>query len=117
MTIDEAIAQEREVAEKHRNNIVPKERYHNMPWIDKSNELSMRSAEEHEQLADWLEDYKQIKMLIPIEHALKAEYNKALDDIVTKVKEIVGMDWEWDFCFIEQIAEQLKAGGENEYNI
>ena len=44
-------------------------------------------------------------------------YNKALDDIVIKVKEIVGMDWEWDFYFIEQIAEQLKAGGMNEYNI
>ena len=27
------------------------------------------------------------------------------------------MDWEWDYCFIEQIAEQLKAGGMNEYNI
>ena len=117
MTIDEAISRIREVAEKHRNNIVPKERYHNMPWIDKNNEVSMKSAEEHEQLAEWLEDYKQIKMLIPIEQALKAEYNKALDDIVTIIKERVGMDWEWDFCFIEQIAEQLKAGGMNEYNI
>ena len=39
-------------------------------------------------------------------------YNKALDDIVTIIKERVGMDWEWDFCFIEQIAdwlEELKA--------
>lgn len=44
-------------------------------------------------------------------------YNKALDDIVTIIKERVGMDWEWDFYFIEQIAEQLKAGGMNEYNI
>ena len=44
-------------------------------------------------------------------------YNKALDDIVTIIKERVGMDWEWDFCFIEQIAEQLKAGEMNEYNI
>ena len=66
--------------------------------------------EYQEQLAEWLEDYKRIKMLIPIEQALKAEYNKALDDIVTIIKERVGMDWEWDFCFIEQIAEQLKAG-------
>ena len=37
-------------------------------------------------------------------------YNKALDDIVTIIKERVGMDWEWDFYFIEQIAKQLKAG-------
>lgn len=44
-------------------------------------------------------------------------YNKALDDIVTIIKERVGMDWEWDFCFIEQIAEQLKAGVNNEDKI
>ena len=41
-------------------------------------------------------------------------YNKALDDIVTIIKERVGMDWEWAFCFIEQIAEQLKEGEEND---
>ena len=124
MTIDEAISRIREVAEKHRNNIVPKERYHNMPWIDKSNEVSMRSAEEHEQLAEWLEELKrrreydgEIIGSDTLNNEYNQGYNKALDDIVTKVKEIVGMDWEWDFCFIEQIAEQLKAGGMNEDNI
>ena len=69
---------------------------------------SQPTAYDVDKLAEWLEDYKQIKMLIPIEQALKAEYNKALDDIVTIIKERVGMDWEWDFIFIEQIAEQLK---------
>lgn len=44
-------------------------------------------------------------------------YNKALDDIVIKVKEIVGYDWDWDYYFIGEIAEQLKAGVMNEYNI
>ena len=117
MTIDEAIARERQVAEKHRNDIVPKEDYHNMPWISENNEASTRSAEYHEQLAEWLELlkwYEQGMEDIPCESGVLpkdvywAGYNKALDDIVTKVKEIVGMDWEWDFCFIEQIAEQLK---------
>ena len=123
MTIDEAIARIREVAEKHRNNIVPKERYHNMPWIDKSNEVNMRSAEEHEQLAEWLEELKAYREIGTVEGYKSAiecyteeytrrksneQYNKALDDIVTIIKERVGMDWEWDFCFIEQIAEQLK---------
>ena len=124
MTIDEAIAQEREVAEKHRNNIVPKERYHNMPWIDKNNEVSMKSAEEHEQLAEWLEELKRRREYDgeiigsgTLNNAYNQGYNKALDDIVTKVKEIVGMDWEWDFCFIEQIAEQLKEGRENDKSI
>ena len=124
MTIDKAIARIREVAEKHRNNIVPKERYHNMPWIDKSNEVSMRSAEEHEQLAEWLEELKRRREYDgeiigsgTLNNAYNQGYNKALDDIVTKVKEIVGMDWEWDFCFIEQIAEQLKEGRENDKSI
>ncbi len=39
-------------------------------------------------------------------------YCKGIDDVVIKIKECVGMDWEWDFMFIEQIAEQLKAGVE-----
>ena len=156
MTIDEAISRIREVAEKHRNNIVPKERYHNMPWIDENNEVSMRSAEENEQLAEWLEKLKTVENIMLIYNANwyadeddgvpdcevlesiwnviqdngldidieqdyrkgKSDgYNKALDDIVIKVKEIVGSDWEWDYYFIGEIAEQLKAGGMNEYNI
>ena len=41
-------------------------------------------------------------------------YCKGIDDVVIKIKECVGMDWEWDFMFIEQIAEELKAGVKNE---
>ena len=69
MTIDEAIARERQVAEKHRNDIVPKENYHNMPWIDKNNEVSMKSAEENEQLAEWLEKLKTIENIMLIYNA------------------------------------------------
>ena len=123
MTIDEAIARERQMAEKHRNDIVPKEDYHNMSWIDKNNEVSMRSAEEHEQLAEWLEELKRRREYDgeiigsgTLNNAYNQGYNKALDDIVTIIKERVGMDWEWDFCFIEQIAEQLKEGWKNETN-
>ena len=115
MTIDEAIAQEREKAEMHRNNIVPKQDYHNMPWISENNEASMRSAEEHEQITEWLEELKRRREYDgeiigsgTLNNAYNQGYNKALDDIVTIIKERVGMDWEWDFCFIEQIAEQLK---------
>ena len=44
----------------------------------------------YEQLAEWLEDYKRIKMLIPIEQALKAEYNKAIDDFIKAVDKHCG---------------------------
>ena len=121
MTIDEAISRIREVAENHRNNIVPKERYHNMPWIDKNNEVSMKSAEEHEQLAEWLEELKRRREYDgeiigsgTLNNAYNQGCNRALDDIVTIIRERVGMDWEWDFDFIEEIAEELKAGVKNE---
>ena len=61
LSIDGTIARERKLAEIYRNDIVPKEDYHNMPWIDKNNEVSMRSAEEHEQLAEWLEELKELR--------------------------------------------------------
>ena len=64
MTIDEAIAREKELTEIYRNDIVPKEDYHNMPWIDMENELNMRRAEEHEQLAEWLEELKALRLLL-----------------------------------------------------
>lgn len=45
-------------------------------------EIDMYIRDIAPQLAEWLEDYKRIKMLIPIEQALKAEYNKAIDDCI-----------------------------------
>ena len=93
LRIDEAIAKERKLAEIYRNDIVPKEDYHNMPWIDKNNEVSMRSAEEHEQLAEWLEELKVLReeksefqiMAKDIaegnyEMGMESGYNKAIDD-------------------------------------
>ena len=129
MTIDEAIAREREMAEMHRNDIVPKEDYHNMPWIDKENELNMRSAEEHEQLADWLEElkaYKQNTDICPmcdtycsyLAEEFENGYNKAIDDFVEKLKQdVMAITFGLRICDIDRIAEQLRVGGENEQNI
>ena len=77
LSIDEAIAFERQQAKDRRNE-------HYTFGIQKSKE----AAEEHEQLAEWLEELKAIKDgSIPIIHG-KAElelhdkevYNKAIDD-------------------------------------
>ena len=78
-------------------------------------------------LEEWLYDYEKhvieqykadtnLKDTIREIHDNVAQemYCKGIDDVVIKIKECVGMDWEWDFMFIEQIAEQLKAGGKNE---
>lgn len=64
-------------------------------------------------------------MLIPIEQALKAEYNKAIDDFAILMKETLNHDWAttkiseqiiynilFDKC--NEIAEQLKEGCKNE---
>ena len=125
MTIDEAIAHEREVAEEQRkdnDNCKYKSQYGCKDCADYYSKPCIECAKEHEQLAEWLEDYKRIKMLIPIEQALKNEYNKALDDFVNLAKE---HDFKHDkkditncvIGFIEFFAEQLKAGGENEQSI
>ena len=116
MTIDEAIAREREIAEMHRNDIVPKEDYQNMPWIDKENELNMRSAEEHEQIAEWLEELKEYKenQHRSLRHMYEKGYNKAIDDFVNFCKSnILCQTFGLRQCDIEEIAERLKAGGEN----
>ena len=131
MTIDEAIKLEKKEQIKCENDM---EQYE----TKLCKKHSKQNAEYHRQIAVWLEELKLYKSTlltlqmiedlkksekqahkIAIQNAMIAEdsYNKALDDIVTIIKERVGMDWEWDFCFIEQIAEQLKAGGKNEYNI
>ena len=83
LSIDEAIARERNLAEIYRNDIVPKEDYHNMPWIDMENESNMRIAKEHEQLAEWLEELK----------ALREE--KVIFRLWQKILQKVIMKWVW----------------------
>ena len=64
----------------------------------------------YEHLAEWLEDYKRIKMLIQIEQALKAEYSKAIDDFVKMAYEELIYSENLTEIDIDYIAEQLKAG-------
>ena len=116
-SIDEAIAHEREVAEEQRKdneNCKYKSEYGCKGCADYYSKPCIECAEEHEQLAEWLEDYKRIKMLIPIEQALKAEYNKALDDFVkfaNTMPTVEAEDGEVRPMWLEEMAEQLKAGG------
>ena len=120
MTIDEAIAREREKAKEIRENIIDKNNLE--PYESYCIAMAAKCAEEHEQLAEWLEDYKRIKMLIPIEQALKNEYNKAIDDFkkmltIEKIKEYAESDGfiNLNNCglMIFDIAEQLKECGKN----
>lgn len=93
MTLDEAIAHAREVAERNRKQ------YKNCPSdrTDIRHQTCEECAEEHEQLAKWLEDYKHIKQwksdimdefckydVSSFEELVTNTRNKAIDDFVTK---------------------------------
>ena len=107
MSIDEAIAKYKEIANTDAN------------CPAHCNISCDKCVQESKQIAEWLEDYKRIKMLIPIEQALKNEYNKAIDDFkkmltIEKIKEYAESDGfiNLNNCvlMIFDIAEQLKAG-------
>ena len=126
MTLDEAIEYEKESLQ-HCKRMLEEIYEDNL-----ENKILKFEVKQHEHLAEWLEELKLYKSLAPRElvsekqkndrvieyskgfdYGFNIGYNKALDDIVIKIKERVGMDWEWDFMFIEQIAEQLKEGEQN----
>ena len=137
MTLDEAIARERKMVEIYKNNIIPKENYHNMPWIDKNNEVNMRNVEEHEQIAEWLEELKgyrdKNKMVVRVDvenmdsikdkidelsKYAESQYNKAIDDFVrfaNTMPTVESEDGTIRPMWLEEIAEQLKAVENNEY--
>lgn len=126
-SIDEAIVHAREVAEYNRKC------NENSDCIDIECE---RCAEEHEQLAEWLEElkaYRQYIDLTEIPEQYKLGFqdgiiegnNKAIDDFAILMKETLNHDWAttkiseqiiynrlFDKC--SKIAEQLKVGGKNE---
>ena len=118
MTIDEAIAHARDVAneQKRRSGIC----IQNDSECDKFSDC-LKCAEEHEQLAEWLEELKCYKndndfscyadRLHKI--AFNSGYNKALDDFVNTVKATFPHD-NIAICNTDVIAKKLKAGGENE---
>ena len=113
MTIDEAIAKHRKIAKTQKA-------LYDACVLKEQNKHFLRAAEEHEQLAEWLEElkiYQQHEIIC--NKGYNAGYNKAIDDFVKLVHK---HDWhirninENSFIYgaIDTLAEQLKAGGENE---
>lgn len=86
------------------------------------------TAEEHEQLAEWLEELKKSRKGFEenrkagYKHGYSDGYSKAIDDFAKRLKhehnqtittESVYIGRSFDEV-VDEIAEQLKAGGENE---
>lgn len=119
MTIDEAIAHAREVAEENRDRMTDKLGKDQVFEFAKCIEC----AEEHEQLAEWLEELKAIKSddnLIfgdGLEQGYAEGYEKAIDDFAEKLHDLCGFeidDIQYPYLLhesrIDEVAEQLKAG-------
>ena len=115
MSIDEAIAHARVVAseQKRRSGICVQ----NNSECDKFS-ACLKCAEEHEQLAEWLEELKKRRnedygYLADIHQNIG--YRKALDDLLGGMNQITYNCQDADELFekICDLAEQLKAGGVN----
>lgn len=124
MTLDEKIAKHRKIAETQKT-------LYDACTLKERNKHFLREAEEHEQLAEWLEELKTIKEMnlsIP-QHFTKEQsdwiktycikrniefYNKAIDDFVRFASDMPTVEEEDGTIrpmWLEEIAEQLKAGG------
>ena len=121
MTIDEAISHAREVAEKQRkynDNCEYKAEYGCKGCADYYSKPCIECAEEHEQLADWLEELKDYRenQHRSLRHMYEKGYNKAIDDFVNFANTMptVEVDGEIRPMWLEEMSRQLKEGGENE---
>ena len=123
MTLDEAIAHAKEVAKRQRDAQI---KYFGRLTCDSIEKLN-KCEKEHEQLAEWLEDYKRVKKwkdeimeefcrydASSIEELMQRARNKAIDDFVNACKEdILCQSFGLHANGIERIAEQLKAGDDD----
>ena len=124
MTIDEAIAHAREAAseQKRRSGICVQ----NNSECDKFS-ACLKCSEEHEQLAEWLEELKSYRASVfsgdMTQKMLKEEYNKAIDDFAENIRLYYSLKQETGYVattyedlinYIFDLAEQLKVGEVNE---
>lgn len=135
LTLDKAIEREKEVAERNRKDIeFIKEdskkydkssnsikNYENIKANDELIKSYMINAEKHEQLAELLEELKrrrekdnEIIGSGALNNAYKQGYKKAVEDFKSEVKNLIVDLNVIRFNDIDEIAEQLKEGGEEE---
>ena len=112
MTIDEAIAKHRKIAKTQKA-------LYDDCTLKEQNKHFLREAEEHEQLANWLEELTMLRLdscMIHMPERLQLVengYNKAIDDFLREIKiDVIATTFGLRICDAERIAEQLKAGKE-----
>ena len=107
MTIDEAIARERQEAKEQRDYIGT--------FDDEYSKMCEVWAEEHEQIAEWLEELKAIKSDGFTDDLLNMGftkgYNKAIDDFVRFASDMPTVEEDDGTIrpmWLEEMAEQIK---------
>lgn len=112
MTIDEAI--------KHARDKVQEQRYYANFEKGRMYRSCVKCAEEHEQLAEWLEELKlyksKFKEILLYDHEI-AEikiYHKAIDDFADKIASYGTYDDYGNVIDVLEIAEKLKRRVQNE---
>ena len=131
MNIDEFIEHAKEKAREHR--------YH-ADFFESDNPMNkacIKSAEDCEQLAEWLEELKELRNMtaghlyaVAFNRGyLKAEKevrNKAIDDFAENIRLYYSLKQEMGYVattyedlinYILELAEQLKAGGKNDNGV
>ena len=130
MTIDEAISHAKEVAAIQRSNEKLNRTLGSAsPYI---NETCLECAEEHEQLAEWLEELKSLREYkekiemqyiddidnplepLKLQSALQSEIFKFNYRKEHKPQDINILDYTVMYALKHCLAEQLKEGGKNE---
>ena len=118
MTLDEAIKHAREKAEEQRKDYdtcVVKEGYGCKDCAYYYSKSCIECAEEHEQLAEWLEelkDYRRFNGAKTFDNGFnqgeKYGYNKAIDDLTEKIVGYGTYDYYGNVIDVLEIAEKLK---------
>ena len=133
MSIDEAIQRENKIAEENQKIVDTEIVFDDVSLsqlycddtevIEEHLENYKKCAEYHKQLAEWLEELKALKNGLKIkcdnlnealEKGKKIGYSKALDDFVKFASDMPTVeeeDGEIRPMWLEEMAEQLKAGG------
>lgn len=103
MTIDEAIEHAREKAKEQRY-------YANFERNGMMYQSCIKCAEEHEQLAEWLEELKAMRNLDKTNFS--DGYNRGIDDFLRKSDGVIPYTYSGNKIIkrLEKIADELKGG-------
>ena len=119
MRLDEAIEKEKEYADCKKRQVEEPQRL----FVDDDREKEYRAdiakeAAEARKRAEWLEELKSYRASVfsgdMTQKMLKEEYCKAVDDFAESVKNLIADSSVIRFKDIDEIAEQLKVGANNE---